>query len=108
VTQACQKADPVLVKRVIGLPGDRIYSKGNTIYVDGSALKQPWTHTEPLGPPEIASAANPIKVPKNHYFMMGDNESVSCDSRYWGTLPAKDVIGKAFLRIWPVTRIGFL
>ncbi len=94
-----------LVKRVIGLPGDKLYSIGNTIYVNGTALDEVWPHTEPLGG-EIAPASNPVVVTANHYFMMGDNHDDSCDSRMWGTIPRSDVIGKAFVRIWPLTRIG--
>jgi len=47
-------------------------------------------------------------VPKNTYFMMGDNHGDSCDSRYWGPLPANLVVGKAVLRIWPLSRFGTL
>jgi signal peptidase I len=92
-----------LVKRVIGLPGDHLTSKGNTIYVNGTALKENWPHSEPLG-----QAIGKITVPKGQYFMMGDNHSDSCDSRMWGTVPRSDIIGKAFVRIWPLSRIGFL
>jgi signal peptidase I len=97
-----------LVKRVIGLPGDHLTSKGNTIYVNGSPLKQPWTHYEPIGKAIANSKGGPVVVPKNQYFMMGDNEADSCDSRFWGTVPRSSVIGKVFLRIWPLDRIGFL
>jgi signal peptidase I len=92
-----------LVKRVIGLPGQTLTSKGNTIYVDGKPLAQPWTHVSTLG-----KAIGTVHVPKNHYFMMGDNESDSCDSRYWGTIPRSSIIGKAFVRIWPLSRFAFL
>ena len=92
-----------LVKRVIGIPGDHLTSKGNTIYVNGKPLKEAWTHTEPLGP-----AIGNVTVPANQYFMMGDNHSDSCDSRSWGTVPRSDIIGKAFIRIWPLSRFGFL
>jgi signal peptidase I len=92
-----------LVKRVIGLPGDHLTSKGNTIYVNGKPLKENWPHTEPLGPP-----IGNVIVPANQYFMMGDNHSDSCDSRSWGTVPRSDMIGKAFIRIWPLSRIGSL
>jgi signal peptidase I len=92
-----------LVKRVIGLPGDHLTSKGNTIYVNGKPLKQPWSHYEPIG-----KAIGNVTVAKNHYFMMGDNEADSCDSRFWGTVPRSSIIGKAFLRIWPLSRLGFL
>jgi len=96
-----------LVKRVIGLPGDRIYSNGNTIYVNKVALKEAWPHNEPLGT-SIASAKNPVVVQPGRYFMMGDNHSDSCDSRMWGTITHSEIIGKAFFRVWPLTRLGFL
>lgn len=92
-----------LVKRVIGLPGDHLTSKGNTIYVNGRPLDEAWTHTEPLGPP-----IGQVTVPAGHYFMMGDNHSDSCDSRSWGTITHSEIIGKAFLRIWPLNRFGSL
>lgn len=100
---ACSENLTVYVKRVIGLPGDTVTSKGNTIYVDGKPLKETWTHYEPVSP-----AIGKVVVPANHYFMMGDNHPDSCDSRYWGTIPRSAVIGKAFFTIWPLDRIGFL
>jgi len=99
----CGEVVTDLVKRVIGLPGDHLTSKGNTIYVNGKVLHENWPHTEPLGQP-----IGHITVAKNHYFMMGDNHSDSCDSRMWGTVPRSDIIGKAFVRIWPLSRIGFI
>ncbi len=92
-----------LVKRVIGVPGDTLTSKGNTIYIDGKALKEAWPHTEPLGKP-----IGHVHVKSGQYFVMGDNHSDSCDSRYWGAVPRSDIIGKVFLRIWPLSRVGFL
>jgi signal peptidase I len=92
-----------LVKRVIGIPGDTLTSKGNTIYVNGQALDEKWTHTEPLG-----QAIGHVHLGPNQYFMMGDNHSDSCDSRMWGPVPRSDIIGKAFVRIWPLSRIGFI
>ncbi|MGD0054762.1 MAG: signal peptidase I [Acidimicrobiales bacterium] len=89
-----------LVKRVIGVPGDHLTSKGNTIYVNGKALDQKWTHFDTLGP-----AIKPVTVPAGQYFMMGDNHDNSCDSRTWGTVPKSSIIGKVFLRIWPLSRI---
>jgi len=92
-----------LVKRVIGVPGDRLTSKGNTIYINGKPLDETWTHVEPLGTP-----IGHVTVKANQYFVMGDNHPDSCDSRFWGTVPRSDIIGKVFLRIWPLSRIGFL
>jgi len=102
--------DPVadLVKRVIGLPGQRLYSINNTIYVNGKVLHQTWPHYPSLGGSEIAPKNDPIVVAPDHYFMMGDNHSNSCDSRTWGTVPRSDIIGKAFIRIWPLTHLRFL
>jgi signal peptidase I len=97
--------DPVtdLVKRVIGLPGDRLYSKGNTIYVNGKPLDQKWTVWPLLGTP-----ISPITVPAGHYFMMGDWHNKSCDSRTWGTVPKSDLIGKVFVRIWPLKSVKWI
>jgi signal peptidase I len=92
-----------LVKRVIGLPGDVMTSKGNVVYVNGKPLKEPWTYFPTLSPP-----IKRFKVPPDSYFVMGDNRANSCDSRFWGAVPHSDIIGKAFFRIWPLSRIGFL
>lgn len=92
-----------LVKRVIGLPGQTITSKGNTVYVNGKPLKEPWKYWPDLNP-----AIKKLKVPANNYYVMGDNRANSCDSRFWGTVPRSDVIGKAFFRMWPLSRVGFL
>lgn len=99
----CGEVVADLVKRVIGLPGDHLTSKGNTIYVNGHPLHETWTHYEPLG-----TAIGNVTVPANSYFMMGDNHPDSCDSRFWGSVPRSYIIGKVFLRIWPLARIGFL
>ncbi len=103
VSRDCNDAVTDLVKRVIGLPGDHLTSKGDVIFVNGRPLKERWTHNEPLG-----TAIGQVTVPANHYFMMGDNHPYSCDSRTWGTVARSAIIGKAFVRIWPFARVGFL
>jgi signal peptidase I len=100
VAIACGDDVADLVKRVIGLPGDNLTSKGNTIYVNGKAVKEKWPHIEPLG-----TAIGKIHVPAGEYFMIGDNHAPSCDSRAWGFVPRSSIIGKVFLRIWPLSRI---
>ena len=94
-------SDPVvdLVKRVIGLPGDVLTTKGNTIYRNGHKLDQKWSIYPAIG----VNPINNVTVPKGQYFMMGDNHANSCDSRLWGTVPRSDIIGKVFVKIWPVS-----
>ncbi len=92
-----------LVKRVIGLPGDTIWSKGNTVYVNGRPLPEPYLPKGlPLGEPVARE-----KIPKGEYFMMGDNRPISCDSRVWGLVPRRDIVGRVVLVIWRHGRPDF-
>jgi signal peptidase I len=94
-------AEEYLVKRVIGLPGDRISSRGNTIYISGRPLKEPWLpKNDPLG-----QQITPTTVPPGQYYMLGDNRGDSCDSRFWGTVPRSHLIGPADVRFWPPSRM---
>ena len=89
-----------LVKRVIALPGQTIYSSGNSIYVNGRLLAEPYLpHHDPLGP-SIASRQHPYRVPPGEFYMLGDNRSDSCDSRYWGPIKGSSIIGKVVLVWW--------
>ncbi len=85
-----------LVKRVIGLPGETIMSRGNTIYIDGKPLKEPYL---PKGQ-SLGAPVNKETIPPGEYFVMGDNRPVSCDSRVWGLVPRRDIVGRVFLVIW--------
>jgi signal peptidase I len=85
-----------LVKRVIGLPGDTISSAGNTVYIDGKPLSEPWLPKNLV----LGQAIRPQKVPAGDYFMMGDNRSDSFDSRDWGVLPRSLVVGEVLVVIW--------
>jgi signal peptidase I len=91
---------PVLVKRVIGLPGERISSSGDTIYIDGQPIAQPWL-------PELSGICSQSafnipaqRIPSGHYFVMGDCRGDSSDSRYWGTVPQANIIGKVTAIVW--------
>jgi signal peptidase I len=89
-----------LVKRVIALPGQTIYSSGNSIYINGRLLAEPYLpHYDPLGPP-IASRQHPYRVPSGDFYVLGDNRADSCDSRYWGPIKGSSIIGKVVLVLW--------
>jgi signal peptidase I len=91
-----------LVKRVIALPGQTIYSSGNSIYVNGRLLAEPYLpHDDPLGPPiPDASSQHPYRVPPGEFYVLGDNRADSCDSRYWGPITRSSIIGKVVLTWW--------
>jgi signal peptidase I len=91
-----------LVKRVIALPGQTIYSSGNDIYVDGRRLQEPYLpRIDPLGPPiPGATRQVPFHVPPGEFYVMGDNRQISCDSRYWGPIKGTSIVGKAVLVWW--------
>jgi signal peptidase I len=91
-----------LVKRVIALPGQTIYSSGNDIYVNGRLLAEPYLpHHDPLGPPiPDASSQHPYRVPPGEFYMLGDNRADSCDSRYWGPIKGSSIVGKVVLVWW--------
>jgi signal peptidase I len=91
-----------LVKRVIGLPGQTIYSSGNNIYINGRRLAEPYLPPyDPLGPPiPDSSRQHPYRVPPGEFYVLGDNRSDSCDSRFWGPIEGSTIIGKVVLTFW--------
>lgn len=95
--------DTVLIKRVIGLPGDEIEIRDNQVYVNG----------EPTAETYLAGNANMpdmqlVEVPVDHVFLMGDNRNQSRDSRFFGPVHREDVVGRAFVTVWPPGRWGGL
>jgi signal peptidase I len=91
-----------LVKRVIALPGQTIYSSGGHVYVNGRLLAESYLpKDDPLGlPVPQASRTHPFRVPPGEFYMMGDNRAISCDSRYWGPIKGSSMVGQVVLAWW--------
>jgi signal peptidase I len=87
------------IKRVIGLPGDEVYIKGRTVYVNGRPLDEPYAVYND-GTSHGSVEYGPSTVPPDSFFMMGDNRDNSQDSRYWGFLRRDKIRGKAFIIYW--------
>ena len=97
-------ASGTFVKRLIGLPGETVSERdGGFVYINGRRLNESY-----LKPDRRAhdSTTGTWRVPKGSYFFMGDNRGESCDSRRWGSLPRKDLIGPVFATYWPPKRIS--
>ena len=97
----------ILLKRVIALPEDEVAidAEGN-VYINGELLDEPYVSDKGLGDCDLEF---PYKVPGTSYFVMGDRRSNSVDSRnsVVGCVPREDIIGKVFIRVWPISRFGF-
>jgi len=94
----------VYVKRIIGLPGERISQDNGIVFVNGGRLDEAgYLDTERFGGRDFP----PVEIDGSNYFMMGDNRRQSCDSRDWGTVDREQLIGTASFVYWPINRIGF-
>jgi signal peptidase I len=93
------------IKRVVGLPGDRIAVRDGHVVRNGVEQREPFIRACGGGPD---CNLGTITIPAGHYFMMGDNRGASDDSRYWGPVPRGWIIGSAFLSYWPPRHVGLL
>ena len=91
----------VYIKRVIGIPGDRVRIVLGVVSVNGFALDEPYAVRDSRSFPSVV-------VPAARYYVLGDNRGNSEDSRAWGFVPATDLIGHAMFGVWPLSRIGAL
>jgi signal peptidase I len=109
--QACDtptagQSNQTFIKRVVAGPGDIVRILNGHVIRNGVREKD--SYTLPCGGGPSCNFPKPIKIPPGDYFMMGDNRGASDDSRFWGPVPDKWVIGVAFFTYWPPDRIGFL
>jgi signal peptidase I len=102
-----------LVKRVIGLPGQTVSLSGGQVYINAKVLSEPWLpapvqHETVPGPGEAPyTLVKPFHIPAHDVFVMGDNRTESCDSRYWGPINESTIVGKVDVRFWPLSRFKF-
>jgi signal peptidase I len=109
--QACdrpvaQRSSQTFIKRVVGVAGDRLRIVNGHVYRNGVREKD--SYIAPCQPGGECNFPKTIVVPPGQYYMMGDNRGDSDDSRFWGPVPQKWVIGEAFFTYWPPDRIGTL
>lgn len=90
------------IKRVVGLPGDKIEIRNHITYVNGNPLYEPYVLDK------SKDDFGPVVVPKDSLFVMGDNRNNSADSRVWGFLPIENVTGRTLFCYWPIDHFGAL
>ncbi len=91
----------LIIKRVIGLPGETIsYDKGK-LYINGKYIKEKFSHAETID-------FGPVTLDDDEYFVMGDNRPVSKDSRYLGAFKREKIVGKVSIRLFPFNKFGFV
>ncbi len=94
------------IKRIIGIPGDRIEVKSGKVYVNDRVLSEKYIEEAPSYTWSSTSLTPDGIVPEGHYLVLGDNRNNSYDGHYWGFIPKDRIVGKAVVRFWPVDRAG--
>jgi signal peptidase I len=104
VFKSVEGSNEELIKRVVGVPGDKISVQAGRLYVNNKLQKEPYVNKDL---PD-KSFFGPTKVPPNHVFCMGDNRANSRDSRFFGPVPDRNIEGEAFLLFWPLNHLRLL
>ncbi|MGD1913107.1 MAG: signal peptidase I [Rivularia sp. (in: cyanobacteria)] len=115
-TEELQKEEfqDAFIKRIIGLPGDKVELKGGKVYINDKALAEKnYLISEQNTSTEVCTSAptrpflsKPQTIPPDSYLVLGDNRGSSYDSRCWGVVPRENIIGRAVLRFWPLNKVG--
>ncbi len=110
VFKAPRNEDYDYIKRVVGLPGDKIMIQGGRIFLNGEIYDETGyldlNANTRAG--QFAQEGMTVTVPANQYFAVGDNRNNSSDSRDWGPIPVQNIVGKAWVKYWPLNKIGMV
>ncbi len=94
-----EKEGEIIIKRIIGMPGDTVSIRDNTVYVNGEEVEEDYAYGE-------TSNYEEITLDDDEYFILGDNRPISKDSRYFGPVKEDEIIGKVIFRLWPFNKFG--
>jgi signal peptidase I len=109
VFQAPLSPDEEYIKRIIGLPGEKVTIKEGKVFIDGKVLNEPYIPKSfYTGGGMFAKEGLELIIPSNHYFVLGDNRPASSDSRAWGFVSKKSITGRAWIIYWPPEKAGFV
>jgi signal peptidase I len=103
VLEMPSQGDELLIKRVIGLPGETVEIRDGHVYIDGQQLQEPFT-AETTRPGRYGT----VTVPPLHVYVLGDNRDRSNDSRSFGPVPIESIVGRAWLSYWPLEKVGIV
>lgn len=110
VFKAPQNEDFDYIKRIIAMPGEQIMIDNNQIFVNGALVNESgYLDADVVTRPGLFLKEDiPVTIPPNAYFVMGDNRTNSSDSRDWGFVPSENLVGKAWVKYWPINEMGLV
>jgi len=108
-TEQCAENECEYIKRIIGIPGDRVKIQGNKVYINGELFEEKYLPPEVItNPGQFYKEGIEIVVPPDYYLCLGDNRLHSRDGRDFGPIARDTIVGKAFLRYWPPKSFGLV
>ena len=102
VETACGTGGGTFIKRIVGLPGEKLSMRNGFVLIDGVSLVEPYLRAAYRG----RESGDWARISSESYFVLGDNRTMSCDSRRWGVVPRGNIIGRADVTYWPPNRVG--
>lgn len=108
-SEPCAENECEYIKRVIALPGEIVRLSDGEVYIGGSRLEEPYLSDQVVTEGgNFLREGRPLIIPQGEYLLLGDNRMHSRDGREFGTIPKEDIVGRAFFRYWPTTRLGVI